>query len=114
MDGALIGIAGFYRSKNLKERHKGNVWGVYVTAGMRGAGIGLRLMIALLEQAVSLEGIEQIALLVATTKTAAKRLYESLGFRSFGCERRALKIGQRYVDEDHMVLYLARREQGVQ
>jgi hypothetical protein len=31
----------------------------------------------------------------------------SLGFRSFGCERRALKIGQRYVDEEHMVLDLA-------
>ena len=80
-----------------------------MTAGMRGAGVGLRLMIALLEHAVSLEGIEQIALLVATTQTTAMALYDSLGFRSFGCERRALKIGERYVDEEHMVLYLNRR-----
>ena len=25
VNGALVGIAGFYRSKNLKERHKGNI-----------------------------------------------------------------------------------------
>jgi DNA invertase Pin-like site-specific DNA recombinase len=35
----------------------------------------------------------------------ARGLYESLGFRSFGCERGALKIGGRYVDEEHMVLH---------
>jgi hypothetical protein len=33
-------------------------------------------------------------------------LYAALGFRSFGCERRALKIGERYVDEEHMVMDL--------
>jgi RimJ/RimL family protein N-acetyltransferase len=63
-------------------------------------------MIAVLKHAACLEGIEQINLLVATTQTAAKGLYESLGFRSFGCEQRALKIGERYVDEEHMVLHL--------
>jgi ribosomal protein S18 acetylase RimI-like enzyme len=47
-----------------------------------------------------------VRLLVATTQAAAMGLYQALGFRSFGCERRALKIGERYVDEDHMVLYL--------
>ena len=44
--------------------------------------------------------------MVATTQTAAIALYQSLGFRSFGCEYRALKIGERYVDEEQMVLYL--------
>ena len=40
VDGALVGTAGFYRSKNVKERHKGHVWGVYVTAALCGNGIG--------------------------------------------------------------------------
>jgi len=104
VDGALVGTAGFYRSRNLKEQHKGNIWGVYVTAVMRGNGIGRSIMSAVLESAARIEGIEQIVLLVATSQAGAKRLYECLGFRSFGCEKRALKIGERYVDEEHMVL----------
>jgi ribosomal protein S18 acetylase RimI-like enzyme len=106
VDGGLVGTAGFYRSKNLKERHKGHIWGVYVTSAMRGSGVGRSIMSAVLERAARVEGIEQIGLLVATTQVAAMGLYQSLGFRSFGCERWALKIGERYVDEEHMVLHL--------
>jgi RimJ/RimL family protein N-acetyltransferase len=102
----LVGTAGFYRDRSIKERHKGHVWGVYVTAAMRGSGLGRGIMNALLEHASRVEGIEQIVLLVTTSQTAAAALYQSLGFRSFGRESRALKIGQRYVDEEHMVLYL--------
>lgn len=35
----LIGIAGFYREPGIKTRHKGRVWGVYVTASKRGQGL---------------------------------------------------------------------------
>jgi ribosomal protein S18 acetylase RimI-like enzyme len=107
VDGALVGSAGFYRSKNLKERHKGHIWGVYVMGAMRGSGVGRSIMSALLARAARVEGIEQIGLMVATTQAAAIGLYQSLGFRSFGCEHRALKIGGRYVDEEHMVMFLA-------
>ena len=106
VDGHLVGSTGFYRSRNLKERHKGNIWGVYVVAAMRRHGVGRILMSAALERASRIDGVEQIRLMVATTQAAAIALYESLGFRSFGCERRALKIGERYVDEEHMVLEL--------
>ncbi len=106
VEGELVGTAGFYRSNGLKERHKGNIWGVYVTARMRGSGIGRSIISALLERATRVDGVEQIGLMVATTQAAAIGLYQSLGFRSFGCEQRALKIGERYVDEEHMVLYL--------
>jgi hypothetical protein len=44
---------------------------------------------------------------VVTEQNAAVGLYRSLGFESYGCERRALKIGDRYVDEDNMVLYVS-------
>jgi hypothetical protein len=88
----------------VEERHKGHVWGVYVTAALRGTGIGRSVMCALLEHAARVKGIEQLGLLVATTQAAAMELYQTLGFRSFGCERWALKIGERYVDEEHMVL----------
>ena len=83
--------------------------GVYVTERARGAGIGRMLLTALLERAAAIDGIEQVVLSVTTTKVAALKLYRSLGFESFGCERRALKVGERYFDTEHMVLFLADR-----
>jgi ribosomal protein S18 acetylase RimI-like enzyme len=104
----LVGTAGFYREKGPKTRHKGRIWGVYVTSQVRGQGAGRALMRALLQRASSIEGIEQIELSVATTQAAAAGLYRSLGFESFGREPRALRIGDRYVDEEYMVLFVDR------
>jgi len=103
----LLGSAGFYRGQGSKVWHKGHVWGVYVASEARGQGAGKLMLHALLERARKLEGMEQIMLAVGTTQRAAVRLYRSLGFESFGCERRALKIGDRYVDEEQMVLWLS-------
>jgi ribosomal protein S18 acetylase RimI-like enzyme len=102
----LVGTAGFFRSKGLKERHKGHIWGVYVASEARGKGAGRGMLRMLLERATAIKGVEQIMLAVATTQLTAVSLYRSLGFESYGCEPRALKIGERYVDEEHMVLFI--------
>lgn len=102
----LAGTAGFYREQNEKERHKGRIWGVYTTPEWRGKGLGRALLEELLKRARRMAGLEQITLSVATGQTAAIELYRSLAFQSFGCERRALKTGNGYVDEDHMALFL--------
>ena len=102
----LVGTAGFFRDKGLKERHKGHIWGVYVAPEARSKRAGREMLQMLLDRAATMEGLEQIMLSVATTQLAAASLYRSLGFESFGCERRALKIGERYVDEEHMVLFI--------
>ena len=54
--------------------------------------------------AVKVDGIEPIVVSAATTQAAAIALYQSLGFWSFATEQRALKIGDRYVDQESMVL----------
>ena len=105
-EGRLIGTAGFYREKNLKTRHKGRIWGVYVTPASRGAGVGKRMLQKALEHAAELEGVEQVLLSVAATQTAAIRLYCALEFEIFGCEPRALRIGDRFIDEQYLVLRL--------
>jgi ribosomal protein S18 acetylase RimI-like enzyme len=104
----LVGTAGFYRDKGIKGRHKGHIWGVYVTREARSKGVGREMMCALLERAARLEGVEQISLSVAATQDAAAALYRSLGFESFGREPRALKIGERYIDEQYMILFVKR------
>jgi len=100
-------MAGFVRETGWKERHKGRVWGVYLAARMRGQGIGRNMLNALLQRAAALDDLKQILISVATVQTAASALYRSLGFVPFGREPRALKIGNRYLDEEYMVLILA-------
>jgi ribosomal protein S18 acetylase RimI-like enzyme len=106
--GQLIGMAGFFRRQGEKICHRGEIWGVYVAKRCRMKGLGRALLKELIRQLRSQPGLEQVALGVSIGNIAAKRLYESLGFEIYGCEARALKIGDSYVDEELMVLYLNR------
>jgi RimJ/RimL family protein N-acetyltransferase len=101
--GKLVGTVGFGRHTRVKQRHKARIWGVFVGAEHRGAGIARLLLTEVLRRATSLPGLEQIILTVGNQQPAAKSLYASLGFTVFGHERGALKVGDVYVDEDYMV-----------
>ena len=104
VDGNLVGMAGFFRSPEEKTRHTGRVWGVYLKPAQRGKGIGKAIMEELLRRARSQSDLEQVTLAVASPQAAARKLYLQLGFQIYGREPRALKVGQTYADEDHMVL----------
>jgi ribosomal protein S18 acetylase RimI-like enzyme len=106
LEGELVGMAGFFREKHHKARHKGRIWGVYVRGNCRGQGIGRALCSALLETIKTLPGLEQVILTVSSSQVAATTLYRSLGFETFGVERAALKIDDQYFDEEYMVLRL--------
>jgi ribosomal protein S18 acetylase RimI-like enzyme len=103
-DGNLIGMATFLRDTAVKEHHKGRIYGVYVSASHRGKGVGRALLATLLEKATRDPSLEQILLAVATSQSAAKRLYRDFGFETYGTEPNALKVGPHYVDEDYMIL----------
>jgi ribosomal protein S18 acetylase RimI-like enzyme len=103
--GELIGMMTFVRDRSVKSGHKGNIYGVYVAPAHRGRGVGRALLDTLLEKAKKDSTLEQILLAVATVQTAARQLYRSRGFQSFGIEPNALKVGGTYIDEDHMILY---------
>lgn len=103
---ALVGTATFIRESGAKERHKGRVYGVYVTPSQRRKGVGETLISALLAKARAFPSIEQILLAVAAGQGAAGQLYRKCGFVCYGTEPRALKVGSEYADFDHMVLKL--------
>ena len=105
-DGKMLGMAGFYRDRGPKVRHKGRVWGVYVSSSRRGRGLGRQMMNALLERAAAIPGIEQVLLSVTSSQTAALALYRSLGFQIFGTEPRALNAKGEFIDEHYLVLPL--------
>jgi len=102
----LAGIVGFMRHRNLKNRHKGFIWGMYVRADHRGHRLGRRLMAAAISECRTIGGIEEITLTVVTSNEAARQLYLSLGFTIYGVEKRALKVGATYLDEELMCLAL--------
>jgi ribosomal protein S18 acetylase RimI-like enzyme len=98
----LVGLAGFRQLDREKTRHRGDIWGVYVAPEARGAGVGRQLLEHVLDHART--QVQQVHLAVTATNPAALRLYESLGFVRYGTEPRALRIGDRYLDEHLMVL----------
>jgi ribosomal protein S18 acetylase RimI-like enzyme len=105
-NGKLIGTGTFMRETGQKEKHKGRIYAVYVSAAQRGKGAGRALIAALLEKVRQDSLVEHIVLSVATCQHAARQLYRSFGFATYGTEPRALKVGSTYVDEDHMILRL--------
>lgn len=105
-NGELVGMAGFRRETGRKMRHKGMVWGVYVTSAHRGKGIAKSLMREILRRGREIEGLRQIQLAVVTANTAAAALYKGLGFESYGVEKEALMVDGRLYDEEFMAYFL--------
>jgi len=107
-DPTMIGMIGFHRETRLKTRHKGSIQSMYVASEARGKGTGRALVERAVAEARQQSGIEQITLLVVATNEAARVLYASCGFEVYGVEPRALKVGDRYFDEDLMILRLGK------
>jgi ribosomal protein S18 acetylase RimI-like enzyme len=106
VDGQSIGMVGFRREQAAKIRHVGDIWGMYVAPEARSQGIGKALMIEAIDRARSLPDLDHILLGVVESQTSARRLYAALGFVVYGREPRAVRIGDRYLDEELMVLSL--------
>ncbi|GAA0595020.1 GNAT family N-acetyltransferase [Virgibacillus siamensis] len=103
----LVGMVTVLQQQSpLKLRHKAHVLAMYVSPKMRGAGAGEQLLVKAIDYAESIEAIEILQLAVVTTNEKAKRLYKKLGFEVFGVEKRALKFGDTYYDEELMALEL--------
>jgi RimJ/RimL family protein N-acetyltransferase len=96
-DAEIVGMAGFLGREGAKDAHKGYLWGMYVRAGARNAGVGRKLAEAVIEHARRHVEVPQLD--VVCENEAARRLYASLGFVEYGIERKALKHAGRYYDE---------------
>jgi ribosomal protein S18 acetylase RimI-like enzyme len=70
---------------------------MYVRPGARQAGIGRKLVEAVIEHARG--HVELLQLSVISDNQPARRLYASLGFEEYGIERRAAKYHGRYHDD---------------
>lgn len=107
-NGVLCGLVGLNMHPDQPNLvHRGYIWGLYVNAEARGSGAGRKLMQAVIECAQE-KKMEVLDLGVATTNTSALKLYQSLGFESYGIQKHALKVNGRYVDEIQMAKPLSK------
>lgn len=102
----LIGAMTLIRESGMKERHKANLYGVYLSEAYRGHGIANEMLKTCHEIAKSDWQIEQIRLAVVSTNINAIKLYERLGYTTYGIEKNALKYLSAYSDETLMVKFL--------
>jgi RimJ/RimL family protein N-acetyltransferase len=107
--GELAGVVGLAGEPRAKNRHKAAVFGMYVAPVHARHGIGTELLRHAIAVARSQSGLEQLVLTVTETNVGARTLYEKLGFRSFGIEPRAIRVGDTYFDKNHMIFFLAPR-----
>jgi ribosomal protein S18 acetylase RimI-like enzyme len=102
----LIGAVTLALEKKNKLKHRANIVAMYVDPEKRRFGIGKSLMLEAINKAKTMESIKQIYISVASNNEPAKKLYYSLGFETYGKDKRALKIDSTYFDDDLMVLFV--------
>ena len=102
----LVGIATLIVETKKKINHRATIVAVYIHQDYRNAGIGRSLLTELINKAKTMTMIEQIYLTVTASNIPAKQLYHSLGFETYGLEKRAMKMKDIYYDEELMVLFI--------
>jgi len=101
----LIGITGFTRMNRKRDQHRGELVQVYLDANYRGQNIGEKLIRSVVEYTFTMDGLEQIQLSAVASNQSAIKLYEKVGFRTFGVQPSYFKVGNEYVDQQFMQLF---------
>ncbi len=102
----IVATVGLYQETAIKAKHKGTIWGMYVKPELRGKKIGRELLQMAIEHAKSKLKLTKLDLSVEASREFAKRLYSSLGFKSWGLEHSAIFVGGKFFDEEYMSLFL--------
>lgn len=104
----LVGIAGLFRHKPIKVKHKSMIWSVFVLKDHRGKGIGRGLMERTIGFAKQIKGIDLISIGVSAQNNTARELYNRLGFLEYGIEPCSVKVNGAYFDEALMWMDLTK------
>jgi ribosomal protein S18 acetylase RimI-like enzyme len=105
----MVGLVGLQLSGGFKVRHKAHLFSMYVAAGHRRTGLADRLVQAVIDAARA-AGALVLQLTVTAGNAPAQLLYTRMGFQVYGTERRALRVGDRFYDEELMALDLDRAQ----
>jgi ribosomal protein S18 acetylase RimI-like enzyme len=101
----MVGLVGLQVPSGFKVRHKAHLFSMYVADGHRRTGLADQLVQAVIDAARA-SGAAVLQLTVTAGNAPAQSLYKRMGFQNYGLERRALKVGDRFYDEELMALDL--------
>ncbi|MCA0983930.1 GNAT family N-acetyltransferase [Halobacillus yeomjeoni] len=104
-DEKLCGVVTLVKETHPKFAHKATIVAMYVTPECRRKSGAATLLQSLINFARGIN-LEVLHLSVVTENQPARALYEQAGFRPYGLERKAIKLPGRYLDEEHMELFL--------
>jgi ribosomal protein S18 acetylase RimI-like enzyme len=100
----LVGICGFTKGNRPKIAHRGEITHMFVKSNRAGQGIGKQLLLHTIDKAMNDMDCDLLTLGVVDTNTAAKALYEKIGFVKYGFLPRYYKQGGRYFGMIEMML----------
>lgn len=101
----LVGVVTLLTEEREAYKHKGHIVAMYVDAQNRRNGLARELITNAIQRARDIK-LEQLTLGVVSTNEPAKKLYESMSFKTYGIEKRAIKVNGVYSDDENMVLFL--------
>jgi ribosomal protein S18 acetylase RimI-like enzyme len=104
----LAGFLAVIHPQRKKLRHGAEIAGMYVASACRRHGFGRALLRAAIAHTQSMVGVRHIKLGVNATNVAARALYQSVGFESYGVEPDALLVDGALYDEERYMLRLDR------
>jgi RimJ/RimL family protein N-acetyltransferase len=99
---SLLGVVGLSFEAREKVRHKATLFGMYISPGSRGRGLGRDLVAEALKYARTRPGVRIVQLTVTQGNLSAETLYAQCGFAPFGIEPYAVAVGTEYVSKVHM------------
>lgn len=102
----LCGTVCLNRSMRPRLKHRGHIWGVYVTKRLQRRGIAQKLFETVIDKARKIPGIVQLDIGAVTTNEASFSLYRKLGFKQYGTMHRCLNVNGVYLDEHVMAMDL--------
>ncbi len=101
----VIGSAGLLVPNRVKQCHRGNLFGIFVTPAWRGRGVARAMLERLLDHARAAR-LRHVTLSVTVGNLPARALYRAAGFLTIGVEPDSLLIDGTAYDEERMVLRL--------
>lgn len=103
-EGKLVGVATLVPQIPARMKHKADITSVYVKPEYQRKGVA-KAMFAWLESEAAKQ-FDQVHLSVLASNGDACKLYEHLGYKSYGVEPRATKYQNQYYDDLFMVKFL--------
>ncbi|MBX9703058.1 MAG: GNAT family N-acetyltransferase [Silvanigrellaceae bacterium] len=104
----IVGFVRFEKKFGFKAKHKGTIQSIYIIPEERDKGFGKKLLIAIIEYLFSLKLVTKIDIVVCSLNHKMLKIVESLNFKEWGEEPRAIYyMGSYYSDK---LFYLAQKE----